>query len=133
MTFLSSSRLIATPPACPAAEGGTTRTRPGGRKTTVESEIISGIQRIGKDGKRERTICKATLAKDFIETCPFILLPVTHGIWGGEGAWPDDRQPTQQVTGVAPLSSLPSSFSLFRNLCIKELAVLGLPHTLDCL
>jgi hypothetical protein len=33
------------PPACPAAAGGVTRTRPGGRKTTVESEIISGIQR----------------------------------------------------------------------------------------
>ncbi len=44
-----------------------------------------------------------------------VSLPI--GISGGP--WPDDRQPTQQVRGVAPLSSLPSPLqSVF---VVKEL------------
>ncbi len=35
------------------------------------------------------------------------------------GPWPDDRQPTQKVRGVAPLSFFPSPSSLYCNLCIN--------------
>ncbi len=55
-----------------------------------------------------------------IHVASFILLSLVGLLLRNQMTrWPDDRQSTQQVRGVAPLSSLP--YSLFCNLYIKEL------------